>query len=381
MRIAMFNNEFPPLGGGTGTVNQEILHQFAEKHAYEIDLFTSAMGKQYQIVQFSEHIRLIKVPVNNKNIHHSTGKELILYTYQSFWKAIKEHNKKKYNLSMSWSTVPAGWNSYWLKKVYGVPYIIRVTGPDIPYYEKRYDRIYPILTPIIKLVWSNASKIVAKCQTEKDMVRKYETKVGVQLIYNAIDNRKFLINSDRVFTNKLTLICVARLIKRKGQETIIYAIHQLLQQGMTFYLNLVGTGDDEQRLRELVSKLNINHLVTFSGYIPRDQISRQYDDAQIFTLPSYNEGMSNALLEAMASGLPVLVTQTGGTDELVRLGKEGFIFQAGKVQEAVVHLRNMYENRELLMQMSKNVRRMAEQNSWENASKKYELIFQEIARP
>ena len=71
MRLLMLNNEFPPLGGGTGTVNLALLQRWARVPALEIDLVTSALGTQFEQEQFAERIRIFKVPVNNRNIHHS----------------------------------------------------------------------------------------------------------------------------------------------------------------------------------------------------------------------------------------------------------------------------------------------------------------------
>jgi hypothetical protein len=76
MRILMLNNEFPPLGGGTGTVNQAMLACFAQMSGFEIDLVTSALKKSYEEESFAEKIRIYKVPVRNRNIHHSSNREL-----------------------------------------------------------------------------------------------------------------------------------------------------------------------------------------------------------------------------------------------------------------------------------------------------------------
>ena len=69
--------------------------------------------------------------------------------------------------------------------------------------------------------------------------------------------------------------------------------------------------------------------VTFAGFVPREDMPAVYRKADIFVLPSAHEGMSIALLEAMASGLPVIVTDTGGTTELVNHGRNGEIVPWG----------------------------------------------------
>ena len=87
----MINNEFPPLGGGTGTVNQALLRRFSYEQSLEIDLVTSALGRRYEEEQFAKTIHIYKVPVNNRNIHHSSNRELITYAMRGFRFAWKLH--------------------------------------------------------------------------------------------------------------------------------------------------------------------------------------------------------------------------------------------------------------------------------------------------
>ena len=74
----MLNNEFPPLGGGTGTVNQAILDNLNDSPDLTIDLITSSPENIYESETYSERIAIYKVPVDRYNIHHASNKELIL---------------------------------------------------------------------------------------------------------------------------------------------------------------------------------------------------------------------------------------------------------------------------------------------------------------
>jgi phosphatidyl-myo-inositol dimannoside synthase len=93
MRILMLNNEFPPLGGGTGTVNQALFNHFKGIPDLTIDLVTSALGKRYEQEQFSERITLYKVPVNNRNLHHSSNRELLTYAARALPLAFRLHRQ------------------------------------------------------------------------------------------------------------------------------------------------------------------------------------------------------------------------------------------------------------------------------------------------
>ncbi len=79
----MLNNEFPPLGGGTGTVNHAILQRLAGEPDLEVDLVTSAEGDEPSSEQLSERVRMFRQPVHRFNIHHASNRELLTYAWQA----------------------------------------------------------------------------------------------------------------------------------------------------------------------------------------------------------------------------------------------------------------------------------------------------------
>ena len=108
MRILMLNNEFPPLRGGTGTVNRTLLQRFAGPPWLEIDLITSALGRRTEDSQFAERIRITKVPVSNRNIHHSSNRELLTCAARALSQSRRQHRARPYDFCFAWSAVPAG---------------------------------------------------------------------------------------------------------------------------------------------------------------------------------------------------------------------------------------------------------------------------------
>ena len=359
----MLNNEFPPLGGGTGTVNLEIFKQFKHKKDFSIDLITSGNSFDAKITQFSDNIRIIKVTVNSKNIHHASNFELIKYTLKATLKAIKLHRKEKYDLSFAWSTVPAGFVSFVLKILFGLQYIVRVGGPDIPGFEERYKTIYKIISPIIKLIWKKSKLLITKCETEYEMIKEINKNLKIETIYNGIDIDKYY-HRNKENNLPLNIICSARLIKRKGQDILIKAVAKLKEENIIYNVNLIGNGDEATEYQNLTEKLNIENQILFSGYIEREKMLQEYQKADIFVLPSYNEGMSNALLEAMACGLPVVVTDVGGTKELVEDGGNGYVFNTGDEKKLHEILKNIYNNKDRLKELGENSRIKAKNLSW-----------------
>jgi phosphatidyl-myo-inositol dimannoside synthase len=379
MRILMLDNEFPPLGGGMGTVNQALLQCYRGASDLEIDLVTSALGSRQEVEQFAERIRIIKVPIWNRNIHHCTWRELLLYAAQALQTSLNFHRVRPYDLCFAWSTVPAGGIALAVRQLTGLPYAVWVSGPDIPGFEQRYHLLYPFLSPVIRRVWRKATHVVVKCAGEMKMIRDMDKEINLRFIPNGVDLTTFRpapVSSDN---GPLNVICVARLIERKGQGQLIEAVKQLSDEGLDVILSLVGTGDAQSQYEDHARRIGIQDRVRFVGYIPREQINSYYNRAHVFALPSFNEGMSLAALEAMAAGLPLVLTRTGGTEELVEEGINGFTFDWADDNELASHLRTFAKDRALAGRMGTISRTRAEIFSWEKIAADFLDLFNQIA--
>jgi len=371
----MLNNEFPPLGGGTGTVNRAILQRLADEPGLQIDLVTSALGKHREEEQFAGQIRIIKVPVDNRLIHHSSNRELLTYAARAFFLARRLHRAYRYDFCFAWSAVPAGGVALALHRLTGLRYLVRVCGPDIPGFERRYGPLYPLLRPAIRAVWRGAEVVVAKCEGEAAMIRAVDPGVRIELVPNGVDLASFPPAAPIPDHGPLCLLCVARLIERKGQHHLIEAVKRLADAGVEVTLELIGTGDALAANRAQVQALGISDRVHLAGYVPREEIADRYAAAHVFVLASYNEGMSVATLEAMAAALPIVVTRTGGTADLVAEGVNGLTFAWGDVETLVAHLRRLADDRSLARRMGVASRERAARFSWDTAGARYLEMF------
>jgi glycosyltransferase involved in cell wall biosynthesis len=111
--------------------------------------------------------------------------------------------------------------------------------------------------------------------------------------------------------------------------------------------------------------------VSFVGVVSRDSIKEYFSFARIFISTSLNEGMSNAMLEALASGLPIIATNTGGTKEMVRSGLNGFVIKMKDVDDIVEKIEIIISNRETEERMATESRSISKNLSWKNVAKKY----------
>ena len=115
-------------------------------------------------------------------------------------------------------------------------------------------------------------------------------------------------------------------------------------------------------------------IVQFVGGKEKNELSEYYLNADIFILPSRMEGMPNVVLEAMASGLPIIMTPCGGSEELVK--GNGYVVQIEHFDKAIIKLCN---DRNLRLTMGEESRKVAEAEfSWEKKAKAYLEIFEQI---
>jgi glycosyltransferase involved in cell wall biosynthesis len=106
---------------------------------------------------------------------------------------------------------------------------------------------------------------------------------------------------------------------------MLLAFRRLLDTGVRARLSIVGSGNEEQRIRFTTHDLGLEPHVTMHGALRPGGVRALLDDADLFVHSSLGEGISNGVLEAMASGLPVVTTDCGGMREAVTDGREGFV--------------------------------------------------------
>lgn len=373
----MLNNEFPPLGGGTGTVNRALLARWAHVPNVEIDLITSALGSAYRQEQFGERTRLHFVPVNNQNLHHSSNRELATYAGRALVLALKLQRERKYDFVFAWSAVPAGAVALALKKITGLEYLVRVCGPDIPGFEQRYGAIYRFLSPLIRGTWHNATHVIAKCDDEAKLIQRVDRDVPVRIVPNGVDTDAFV---PAVIPDVGTwrLLCVARLIERKGQQHLIQCVKRLTDDGLDVTLELIGTGDAHAANENQARELGIADRIHFIGYVPREEIAGHYARAHAFVLASFNEGMSVATLEAMAAGLPLVVSRTPGTKELVQENVNGLMFDWADAETLTAHLKFLLTHRDVARQMGQASRELAQGFGWDDVAAEYLELFRAL---
>ncbi|MGM0609113.1 MAG: glycosyltransferase, partial [Candidatus Muiribacteriota bacterium] len=212
----------------------------------------------------------------------------------------------------------------------------------------------------------------------------YITKEKISVIINGVDTNKFnksLVCDRKKFSfiekDTLVLGSVGRLDKIKNFDLLIFAFYMLAKNNSHIKLVIAGNGAERNYLKKIVKKLSLDNKVFFTGEVK--EIQNIYKLMDIFILPSKNEGISNTILEAMSSGLPVITTRVGGNEELIEDGKQGFLIKPDSMYDICKAVQKYIDNTDLISNHGKNARKKAVKDfALDKMVLKYTSLYQEI---
>jgi glycosyltransferase involved in cell wall biosynthesis len=165
---------------------------------------------------------------------------------------------------------------------------------------------------------------------------------------------------DRSSSETATFLFLGRIGQRKGAFDLIRAFAALPEELKTqAHLFMAGDGEVE-KARSMVQELNLGQCVTILDWLNPEQRDTYLAKADVFVLPTNNEGLPLALLEAMGWGLPGITTPVGGIPELVTSGQDGILVEPGNVEQLSQAIQSLIENKELRLTLGKNARAKVE---------------------
>lgn len=378
MRVLFLNYEYPPLGGGAANATEYLLKEYKQNRTLFVDLVTSSPTSTRQEMWLGENICVHALPIgkNGNNLHHQSKKDLIVYSFKAYWYAKKLLKTNQYDVIHAFFGVPCGVLAMRLGKKFDVPYIVSLRGADVPGYSERFASLYNILTPLIRLVWREAFQVISNSRGLRELALTSEPGLKIPIVPNGVDTKEFPVKASDTFSGEsFTVLCVSRLTPRKGIRFLIQAVALLHPRYPKLRLLIAGEGGEQEALMTQVKDLHLNQEVQFLGRVEHNELVHVYQGADVFCLPSQNEGMSNTLLEALATGLPIVATVTGGTEELVVDGENGYYVEKNNAEDIADKLTLLIEDREKCVAFGRASRLRAEAQSWRAVADAYSQVY------
>ena len=382
-RVLFLNYEYPPLGGGAANATKYLLDAYSKENI-AVDLVTSAPDAQKQVVDVGNSVKVYLVPIGKRpgTLHHQSPFDLLRYSWSGFWQARSLMKKNQYDVIHAFFGVPCGFMALVLGRMFNVPYLVSLRGSDVPGYSHRFKLIYPFLKILIRLVWRKAALVVANSKGLQELALETNKKQPISIIPNGVDTIRFSPNVTRKGEKEAGTIIITvgatRITPRKGIRFLLEAVYNLRDQYPQVRVEIMGEGSERESLEAWVKEKDMEERIVFVGRIPADHTPGWYRRADIFVLPSANEGMSNALLEALATGLPAIVTDTGGSHELVTNQVNGLYIEkesAASIQEALVKL---LDDADMRARFGEASRIKAETLAWENVASEYMACYEKM---
>jgi glycosyltransferase involved in cell wall biosynthesis len=280
--------------------------------------------------------------------------------------------------------------SSFLCRSYRIPYIVTPFGSLNPYIRNKNKILKTIYWNFIDK-WSFNSAYFVHYISKDEMTQSHvpmHIKSPAKIFRYGIDLEEYSIFADKSrfrhkhnqLLEKKIVLFLGRLSPEKGLDVLIPAFKQITNLEKNIQLVLIGpsTKDYEKQINDWITQLNLSQYVTIIGPLYGTDKLEAYADADIFVLPSYSEAMSMSSLEAMACGLPIIISNNTSICNEVREANAGIITN-NSIQEISDAILFLLKNEELAREMGKNGRNLINNKfSWQIVAKNMKNEFTKI---
>lgn len=221
--------------------------------------------------------------------------------------------------------------------------------------------------------------IAVSREVEEELLGYGFSQKRILRIPNGVDTGFFQARIQAERPGKVRFLLIGRRQPQKGIDLLLKAILTLKLSGLEdkFEVQLCGSDSPDYDYRSMAADLGVAHLMDFLPF-QKDMLSR-YQEAQSFLLPSRGEGLSNALLEAMAMGLPVIATRVSGTPDVVTNEKDGLLIPLESAEALADAMRRIILDPVLRQKLGQNARRRVEDKfSLEHVARQYSDLYSRL---
>ncbi|MGE4063830.1 MAG: glycosyltransferase family 4 protein [Rhodospirillaceae bacterium] len=339
-RILFINYEYPPIGAGGANATRQIAREMARR-GHEPFVLTAAWRNVPEF-EVDEGVTVRRVPALRRWPDRSSFLEWTAFMAASLLRAPGCARRWKIDAVIAFFTLPCGPAAALVKRTAGLPYVIALRGGDVPGFDPpSLGRHHALTGGVTHALWRDADAVVANSDGLAGIARRHAPNLEIRAIpqgadVSGITAKPFYGNSDGV-NAEVALLAVGRLAEHKALDVLLTSL-AILPKDLKWRLSIVGDGPERSNLAALAAKLGLSHRVRFNGWAGRADLPDIYRAADVFVLPSREEGMANVLMEAMCAGLPVLATRIAGSSEAVIDGATGLLVPPCDVSALAISL-------------------------------------------
>ncbi|MCF7970311.1 MAG: glycosyltransferase family 4 protein [Methylococcaceae bacterium] len=344
----------PPYGGMANQANQ--LYQLLQQEPdINVSFLQTNSPYSYAFIGKIKGLRaIVRLLTYVGEVYKLTGKVDVLHVFA--------------NSGWSWQlfTAPVIWIAY-LRKT---PVIVNYRGGEArTYFEKSIKWVAPSM--------KRASVIVVPSGYLKQVFAEFNFETRV--IANIINLQRFKpAEKNKNALNIPHLIVTRNLEPIYGLVTAIKAVAIVKEKIPHFKLSIAGSGPQKEELKKLVSDLELESTVVFTGKLRPDEVADLYQAADIMLNPTTVDNMPNSVLEAMASGVAIITTNVGGIPYIVKDGKTALLVEVNNAQQMADKIMLLLDNKPLYLNLVTNGLTEVQQYAWEHVKKQWLALYQSL---
>jgi glycosyltransferase involved in cell wall biosynthesis len=359
LNLLFINYEFPPIGGGAANATWELARAML-KMGHTVTVLTSRTpnSKGHSSEENIEVYRLQGLRVRSDR---SNMLEMFIFICAAILRVTKIARVKRIEATICFFSLPIGPLGLWLKFRLGIPYLISLRGGDVPGLVPELTLIHQLLTPIRRLILSNAQTVIANSQELAQRSQRADP-FDIVVIPNGVDSgyyspRPQVGHPDN--SRPVKLLFVGRLQKQKDLPRLLDCLSLAKNtNGVNFELCVVGDGPERRKAVLRSFQLGLGQQVEWLGWLDKQELREVYRDSDCLVSLSSFEGLPNVVLEAMSCALPVIVSNIKPHRELVEDGINGFLVDLEKPEGFSEKVSDIVRNRDILRTMGGNGRQI-----------------------
>ena len=234
----------------------------------------------------------------------------------------------------------------------------------------------------------NASLVVTISRHSLGKIKQYYSvdERKIRIVPNGVDPEKFKPTTEREavrrqfgLADEPCVLFVGSLIPRKGLPFLVEVAKKIIEEQKETKFVIVGEGPLRSQLANSLEAAKLSGNFKFLGNVKEEMLPALYNCADVFALPSIQEGQGIVLLEAQACAKPVVAFDIGGVNEAVRNGESGLLVKRGNVNDLAAALLKIISNKALQEKMGANGRKFVVENfTWDICAQKMLTVYKEV---
>ncbi|MFA4646420.1 glycosyltransferase family 4 protein [Pyrococcus kukulkanii] len=380
MRVALVSDWYYPKVGGVAS-HMHHLAKYLKERGHDVAIVTNDLktGKEKELEELGIELRKVPgavSPIVGINLTYSLKSNKELGGYLNDFEVIHSHH----------AFTPLALKAMKAGRKLGKATLLTTHSISF-YHESSLWKALGLTFPLFSHYLSFLHKIIAVSNSAKAFIEHF-TDVPVEVIPNGVDDELFKPLSEdekadvkeKLGLEGRVVLYVSRMSPRKGPHVLLNAFQRIVEEIDDVTLVMVGTGEMLPFLKAQAKFLGIERRVRFLGYVPGEILPKLYASADVFVLPSItSEAFGIVILEAMASGVPVVATTVGGIPEVVRESESGILVPPGDEVALKRAIIKILSDKNLANKLGKAGRKAVEKEySWKVVVEKIEKVYEEV---